>query len=96
LFFNFNNGNTSSTLKKAGSVLSFLTAIGTTVAKIHPATALVANALSVGLSMYALATDDSPETEQAVNDLLTAANNLVLSESIRALNACGSSVCSFK
>jgi hypothetical protein len=26
--------------------------------------------------MYALATDDSPETEQAVNDLLTAANNL--------------------
>ncbi|VVM18910.1 Alkaline phosphatase (EC [uncultured Gammaproteobacteria bacterium] len=72
----YNNWNTSSTLEKAGSVLSLLTAIGTTVAKIHPATALVANALSVGLSMYALATDDSPETEQAVNDLLTAANNL--------------------
>jgi hypothetical protein len=74
----YNNWNTSSTLEKAGSVLSLLTAIGTTVAKIHPATALVANALSVGLSMYALATDDSPETEQAVNDLLTAANNLKL------------------
>jgi LysM repeat protein len=72
----YNNWNTSSTLEKADSVLSLLTAIGTAATKIHPATALVANALSVGLSMYALATDDSPKVEQVVNDLLATANNL--------------------
>jgi hypothetical protein len=37
-----------------------------------PPLSLALGAITLGLSVYALATDDSPETEQAVNDLLTA------------------------
>ncbi|VVM22823.1 Alkaline phosphatase (EC [uncultured Gammaproteobacteria bacterium] len=67
-----NNWDNKSTLDK---ITTFTGAIASITVGFPPLS-LALGAITLGLSVYALATDDSPETEQAVNDLLTAANNL--------------------
>ncbi len=66
-----NNWDTSSTSEKAFAIFDLSTAIGYNALRFFPATALAANALSVGFAMYSLATDGgNPETVQKVNNIL--------------------------
>ncbi|MBA5249272.1 MAG: hypothetical protein FE834_07050, partial [Gammaproteobacteria bacterium] len=66
-----NNWGTSSTSEKVFAILDLSTAIGHGALKAFPATALAANALSVGFAMYSLATEgDNSETVQQIDNLL--------------------------
>jgi hypothetical protein len=60
-------------LEKVTTALGFVSSI---LAFSNPVSALAVGTFALGLSVYALATDDSPEVKEKIGDLLTTTNQL--------------------